>query len=605
MKKNQKNASDGQEELNTPATRKSVAKVSASPDKRSSVGTATGKKPANGNATQAPADAKKIASKQPAPVKPKPKAFATAASITEAGPNVAGGHKGQIQAPPAATKIALPNSGSNGAKPKARPVVTTVAKASNQQQAVAAGNAALTSDSTGIDAKKPPRPTQAVGSKKNIPDDIESTIAEKNLAALDAATAKKHQENGDAPRQNPSLQINGDPVEKQLANPPAGRTPAQNSPLRVRAHTEEPRSTQNIDNSVAADGTNKDAPQSIPKNDRIARTSSAPGEARAAYNPPLQRENSAGPKVPSAIEFDPLKSPVELLGLSIEDTAGRNSPLDTQSISSTNATGFQNMDVGLGPGDNLSVANPPTHQQPFEASLAAMPLDMGLAPSNGTMNFTQAVAPYQQVDSMVPLTSHTGPFLANGMADQRNGGLASNLSVLQQPYLQVPSDQQSIHSMPLPDVSQQPLILFHVPPAEAAPHQHHHYRGMSAHDLSSSETLLGMNTIGSMSSLEDLQRAAAPHHVRARSSNTLPNMTSSWSQAQNAQWLAAYQPQPQQQQQPVSMLVGSYSGSYDTPPTNNLQQQQEQQQPASGMSSSDPFDDLVARRPVSAMSNSN
>ena len=135
--------------------------------------------------------------------------------------------------------------------------------------------------------------------------------------------------------------------------------------------------------------------------------------------------------------------------------------------------------------------------------------------------------------------------------------MSSNISVLQQPYLQV-SDTQSIHSMPVADLSQ-PMILI----------QPQHVRGVSMHDFSPDAMIPAQAE--SMPSMNSSMNQG--HHSRGNSMHTFPanpmwNQSSQWSQ------MPANGIGMGQQPAPVQQLI---------PPA-------------------DPFDELVSRRPMSAMS---
>jgi hypothetical protein len=319
-----------------------------------------------------------------------------------------------------------------------------------------------------------PKPVQPAA-KKPVLKSAESTIAEKNLAEFDGSKLS----NIDATSTKPSKPSN---VNASKSNQPAVRrgsgdnlpsvdkgTPlteklsAPSSPTRGTA-----KATSSADDASkrilqqsngatngaqdhakgpTAPGNVTSAPDKLPNKGEppIARTKSTPNPNEVRVNnPPLQRSDTGGPKIASAIEFDPLRSaPPSELNLSLDTGAqtGRNTPLDMQSVSSANATGFQNADGGLGGG--FSVQN--QYGQQFEMSASLMGQQQinipiyGLAPANGVMNFQQQSNAFQQPSAMVQLSQQQ---YSQSLAEAQNGGLAANLSVLQQPFVQV-SDQQS------------------------------------------------------------------------------------------------------------------------------------------------------------------
>ena len=368
---------------------------------------------------------------------------------------------------------------------------------------------------------------------------IESAIAEKNLAEL------KSTKTTPSAASKPVKPANG----KLL--PPMAR--------------------QRTNESVESKGTDADSPRSPLRRPEPAAVVAAPEDSNvgttnpvkntesktnAGAPPDIQRSATAGSSIPSAIEFDPLKSAVPNdLGVSL-DLNGRASPIDTQSISSMNGMGFTNADVGLGGNIGFQV-QPQPYPQSFDGPATVVPV-VGIAQATGLMGYQQPNGTFQQA-TMMPLAQQNGSMPSNM-------SVPSNLSALQQPFLQV-SDQQSIQSMPMAELSQ-PMLLINP----------QHVRGLSMHDFSLSEAMQQQQQ--QMSNLPEMARAPVrpPHHARASSMQM--NMSSSWNQ-NTQQWTSA------------AAAAGGGGGMG----------QQQQQPPASSQPSTaappDPFDELVTRRPVS------
>lgn len=207
------------------------------------------------------------------------------------------------------------------------------------------------------------------------------------------------------------------------------------------------------------------------------------------------------------------------------DATGRSTPVDMQSVSSANNAGFTCADVGLGGNGGFAFHN--QYSQPFATGLLGQ--TQMAVPLVGMMSYQQANGTYQGA-TMMQVTQQ--PF-SQPNTETQNGGM----SLLQQPFLQV-SDQSSLHSMPVADLTH-PMILI----------QPQHVRGVSMHDFSPEAISLN-----------------AAHHSRGNSLHTFHNMNASWNQ--NGQWASVPSNNVSQQQQPAQQLV---------PP-------------------SDPFDELASRR---------
>ena len=422
---------------------------------------------------------------------------------------------------------------------------------------------------------KATKPAQQSIPKRNDVAIVEATIAEKNLAELEAkstpasaskvTTAAVNKTGNGKPLLPPIVrQRTNESGENKTSNtrPATGQLSAPNSPIRGIV--------LNPAANVAAEDL-KQLPLSVAPvahtNDNIngstvgkdaatitrAATQPSNAERRINRNALVQRSTTGGAKIPSAIEFDPLKTaPASELKISL-DGNGRTTPADVQSIPSMNGGGFANADVGLGVTGSGGYPVQNQYSQHFDASMA-FPV-VGIA----SMGYQQANGAFQQAAAMMPVAQQQ---FSQTMADVQNGVMPPSLSVLQQPFLQV-SDQQSIHSMPVADFGQ-PMILIQ-PQIQPSLHQHQHARGNSMHDFSVDSM---------MSAMQDMARPPA-HHSRTNSFQTLPNnlnnINPSWNQ--NAQqW---------------SMMTG----------TNNMGQ------PATPLppTTPDPFDELVSRRPMSAM----
>lgn len=420
--------------------------------------------------------------------------------------------------------------------------------------------------------------------KEIISDSVEATIAEKNLAALEAAKAKP--EAAIHAKQLASRQGNGDSLDKKGTSSAAtsGNMSTSKNPVPARAQTDD---THKFNSDVSE---KEDSAKDLPRNNPIARATSAPvPDMQLDANLTIRRSATSGSKTSSAIEFDPLRAGQQPTEQSFStDADGRNTPLDSQSVSSTNATGFPNGDIGLGPGDSYMMLNQYSPQQ-FEGPVT-VPL-MDIMPPNGLATYPQQPeVNYHQTPATMSVPQHRS---SSVISEQQSGGLTSSLSVIQQPNLSV-ADQQSVHSMPLPGLSQ-PIILF-----QAAMQQQHHGRThmKSAHDFSQSGLMVPNSTRNaSLSSLQDLQTTVLtqPNHNRMNSSNTLPDLSSSWSGTQNAQWTV---------QQPFSIIpASSYQGSSDTPTTTNVPHQQQQTQQRRPQQNLDPFDELLSCHPMSDISN--
>lgn len=381
-----------------------------------------------------------------------------------------------------------------------------------------------------------------------------NTIAEKNLAELEAKKSNsavppkvsKPHSNGKAlppvARQGTNEKI--DTKAKAMGQAQAELQGAPSSPNRPKPQT----TNANAEKLLSQ---NNNSGQGVQEN--RGATGNGPAVGRAPQIPlsadpkgsnktsSAQRPANGGPKIPSAIEFDPLKSatPSEV-NLSL-DANGRSTPVDMQSVSSSgNNAGFTSAEVALG--GNGSFAIHSQYSQPFDVSAGLlgqtqMAAVVGITPAAGLMSYQQANGTYQGA-TMMQVTPQS---LAQPTNDSQNAGM----SLLQQPFLHV-SDQSSIHSMPVADLTQ-PMILI----------QPQHVRGVSMHDFA--PEAIQLNGV---------------HHSRGASLHTIQNLNPSWNQ--NGQWAST---------------------------NNNMGQQQQQQQQYTQqlVPPSDPFDELVSRRPVSAM----
>lgn len=376
------------------------------------------------------------------------------------------------------------------------------------------------------------------------------TIAEKNLAELEAKKSNstmppkisKPHSNGKAlppvTRQGTNDKIDTKAGGKAMGQAQAELQGAPNSPNRPKPQTTNANAEKLLtQNTNSGQGVQENrGPGNGPA---VARAPQVPlsVDQKGASKPVVQRAANGGPKIPSAIEFDPLKSaaPSEV-NLSL-DANGRSTPVDMQSVSSTgNNAAFTSADVGLGGNGGFAIHS--QYSQPFDVAAGLlgqtqMAAVVGITPAAGLMSYQQANGTYQGA-TMMQVTPQS---ISQPIAESQNAGM----SLLQQPFLHV-SDQSSIHSMPVADLTQ-PMILI----------QPQHVRGVSMQDFASEA--IQVNGV---------------HHARGNSLHTIQNVNPSWNQ--NAQWASANN-MGLQQQQYTQQLV---------PP-------------------SDPFDELVSRRPVSAM----
>lgn len=390
--------------------------------------------------------------------------------------------------------------------------------------------------------------------KKSDAARAESTIAEKNLAELDAkksvpAQKQPKQANDEKPVPAVSNQGTAEKVDNNLGKPMGqGQVAAPGSPVRPKMQPV---------NIAKEDPAQKSTPQQqngAQNAAPLAASLAVASEAKLNGKQSTQRPTNGGPKIPSAIEFDPLKTtPPSEVNIPVD---ANGTPVDMQSLSSANGGAFSSADVGLG---NFSIHN--QFSQPYDVAASlfghsgmAVPL-VGFAPATGIMSYQPTNGPYHQGAAMMQVAQQ--PF-SQQIGDETNGAMSSNVSLLQQPFLQV-SDAQSIHSMPMADLSQ-PMILI----------QPQHVRGVSMHDYSA-DTMI-RNPGDSMPSTNAPMNQA--HLSRGNSMHTFPNSNASWNQ--NTQW---------SQMPSNSIGLGQQPASA-----------QQQVQPA------DPFDELVSRRPMSAMS---
>ncbi|CAB9511457.1 secreted protein [Seminavis robusta] len=464
------------------------------------------------------------------------------------------------------TKKAPPNSVSGKAKVSAE---SQTSQQQQQQQQQASKQARVAGNQNGAtkpaarnepaaDKQKAPKPSQPLVRKADTAT-AESTIAGRNLAQLEgkkgnsAAVSKQTKQNGKplpVARQGTldNAESKATPTAKNM-----GQLAAPDSPSRPKVQAT---MTQQIGSASKTQDALKGGVANGSSN-VATRTSAAPpgNDTRFTISQPGQRPAATAPKIPSAIEFDPLKSgPPAFPGLSL-DANGRSTPIDSQSVSSGNAA-FTSADVGLG---NSSFSLQNQYSQPFEVSSAvvghsqmAFPV-VGITPAASLMSYQQSSTGFPQGAAMMQVTH---PSCSQPLNETPNGALASNLSLLQQPFLQVSSEQPtSVHSMPVADLSQ-PMILI----------QPQHVRGVTMHNFSVDAML--RNQSGS-----NMQN----HHTRGNSLHTLPNVNANtWNQS--SQWA------------PMS--------------NTNVPHQQPQSLGHQVMPSMDPdpFDELVTRRPMSTMS---
>lgn len=387
------------------------------------------------------------------------------------------------------------------------------------------------------------------GMKKPV---VESSAPEKKLTGREIGTKKSIDSNNGA-----SKFIHGDSTKGMQSN----KAVLSNSNSPIRPNQQAPALMRDDPAKTMRSQLNK------PSNDTNGRKSEASTQSLPA-------------KVPSAIEFDPLRATQSLVSEDID--AGQSTPVDCQSVASTNNSAFPNNESNLG--------NAPVQahfQQQFTAPMA-IPI-MRLTPAQGITNLQQAGS-YQQVPTMMAstqqLTNIPDVRQAYSMPDQQipqNGANMTNLSVFQQPFLQL-SDQQSLQSMAAePD---QPMLVFQSP----------HVHGITMHDFST-EGILAVNQLQPGTDiLQDAQipqRSPGPHHTRSHSTHSMPNPT--WNQQQpvtnNNQWM---------NQSMSNQAMGNNSNQKPQSQPNMSNQamgSNPNQQPQSQHSlASDPFDELVTRR---------
>jgi len=403
---------------------------------------------------------------------------------------------------------------------------------------------------------------------------VETSIAEKNLAELDATmttqTVAGNASNG-IPLLAPPIarQRTNESVEcKSSNNGRSGQMQnAPNSPVRVTtqgvtttAVADVPKNQLPTQNGVPAFAANENAPKTAANGPAAVSRSTLPAnpDNRANGNPAAAKA-TAVPKIPSAIEFDPLKTAsVSASDLNPPlDANGRSSPVDMQSITSMNGCGLTSADVGLGASGVYSVQNQYSHQ--YDTLSATVAGSQMAFPVVGLMGYQQQQnGTYQQTSPMMPVGQQQ---FSQVFADAQN-------AVLQQPFLQVSSDQQSIHSMPVADFSQ-PMILIQ-PQIQPQIQSRQHHRGASMNDFSPDALM----AVTQMPGMQDMTRPPA-HHSRTNSFQTFNavNMNDMWNQ-NGQQW--------------ATMMAANNNNANSgqaTPPS----------------PPPDPFDELVSRRPVSAM----
>ena len=375
---------------------------------------------------------------------------------------------------------------------------------------------------------KPPQPVFNVDVDK-----IESTIAAKNLSELESKkTGLSAPSKGSKPSNGKLLPPRQ--TTKEGAEIKGSNTGSPGSPQRSR----EPATGGTATEATTNKGKQNGSTTNHLNNAEIKGSTGVP--------PAINRSATAGLSIPSAIEFDPLKTPLPNdLGISL-GTNGCSSPVDTQSESSMKSMGYTSADVGLG-------SNPMQVQFPqsFEGTATVVPT-VGTAEPVGFMGFQQqANAPFQQ-GALMPMAQSPGlvPTISS---------VPSNLSLLQQPFLQV-SDQTSIQSVLMTELSQ-PMLLINP----------RHVRGIS--ELTTPEAMLQQpqqHHHQQLSNLQEMPRAP-PHHVRANSLQ-MP-MNPSWNQ--NAQQWAT---------SAMGSIYGTGQQQQATPPTPTSQP---------NLSAPDPFDELA------------
>ena len=366
-------------------------------------------------------------------------------------------------------------------------------------------------------------------------DNIESTIAAKNLSELESkktglSAASKGSSKPSNGKLLPPRQTTKEGSEFKISN-----TGSPGSPQRPRESATGATTTEATTNK----GNHNDG-MTNPLNN-------AETKAGTGVPPAIRRSSTVGLSIPSAIEFDPLKSALPNdLGISL-DADGRSSPVDTQSVSSIKSMGYTSADVGLG-------SNPVQLQFPqtFEGAATGVPL-VGIAQPAGFMGFQQQPGvPFQQ-GAMMPMAQSPGlmPTISS---------VPSNLSLLQQPFLQV-SDQTSLHSVPMIEQSQ-PMLLIHP----------RHVRGIS--ELTTPEAMLHQHQQHHHQQMSNLQETPSvpPRHVRANSLQ-MP-MNPFWNQ--NAQQWAT---------SAMGSTAGGAGQQYQTTPPAPTSQ------PC--LSAPDPFDELA------------
>lgn len=339
-------------------------------------------------------------------------------------------------------------------------------------------------------------------------DPVESAVTDRNLAALEsqqkkmATTTKKPTKRGSDGNILPR-------IDRQTSNESADLK--VDKPAAIATGTLRKETSINV--------VDVDSPQLLPTQiSEAAHSTAAPGSKSNSYAlSEIQRPPSAGAKIPSAIEFDPLKT---------EKTTDLG--VDTQSVSSITGLGFTAADVGLGNGGGPSVQ--PQYAQSFEVPTTVFPVVSFANQSAGLMGYEQ-----QQ------------------------------------------QQHHSVHSFPLADVSQ-PMYIIHP----------HHIRGGSMHEFSAPETLPQQQQPQAPMSTNNMgQQQPQNLHNRVNSFRMPNNMVTNpllWNEQSNAQ---------QQLRSNTAATAGN----------GGIVQQQQQQPPqnSSGSVSPDPFDELVTRRPVSAM----
>jgi hypothetical protein len=280
----------------------------------------------------------------------------------------------------------------------------------------------------------------------------------------------------------------------------------------------------------------------------IERASAASAKSDCGLNAsqPNQRSASNGPKIPASIDFDPLKCGPPVVPKVPLDANGRSTPVESHAVPSVHAASV-NADFGLGGNVALTLQN--QFQQPFDVPSAsvgqpqtALP-HVGISTGTGLMSYPNGVFSQGATVMLVSQQQYSQP-----LNEDQNGGLASNLSLIHQPYLQLSPEQQTVHSRQAGAEWTQPVILI----------QPQHVRGVSMHDFSVEPMLRNP-----MDGLPNVH-----YHSRGNSMQTFPNMNQTWSQ--NTQWVPV-----------ASTGMG--------------------QQQSSGHQA-DPFDELVTRRPLSTIS---